>query len=154
MKPRWTVAGLTVLLVTAACGHEADTQVGQPVTTQDGGYQAKTADPIVQAVTQVGAARTRGSAELSGLSTAVVHVRADGAIEVALHTPEAVTAAQLDEIRSLGVQVVVSVSTPAVGGAAPGGLVQAWVPADRMASVAELPWVAAVTTPSYGSTGG
>lgn len=71
-----------------------------------------------------------------------------------LHTAVAVTGRQLDELRRLGAEIVVTTATPALAGQAPGSLVQAWVPARRIADMEILPWVSAVTAPAYARTDG
>jgi hypothetical protein len=106
---------------------------------------AKVADAINQVAAKVLAAAT--GADLASLSNSLVHVRADGAIEVVLHASHPVSAEELDELRRVGAEIGPVLASPAA-------LVQAWVPARQVPAVAALPWVAAVTPPSYPSTGG
>jgi hypothetical protein len=143
---------LVLALAGAACGSggEEPPPAASPTSAPP---PSRTAAPVVEAAQKVEAERARG-ADPSRLSSGVVHVRADGAIEVVLHTTATVTAAQLAEVRRLGAEVVVTTATPAVAGQAPASLVQVWVPAGKIAAVDALPWVAAVTAPSYGTTGG
>jgi len=116
---------------------------------------SKTADPVLQTVAQVTAARARGgSAGLAGLSTALVHVRADGAVEVVVHSATPVGPTELDQLRRLGAEVVTTTPTPPVPGQAAGAQVQMWAPAEQLATIDALPWIAAVTPPSYGNAGG
>jgi hypothetical protein len=154
---------LLVLLV-GACGGESavkgsasgpSTSGGPPSTgaPSAGGYEAKTSDALVKAVAAVASAR-RSGADLARLSTGLVHVRQDGFIELVLHTAVPVTAAQVDETRRLGAEVVGTLATPATPGQPAGGLVQLWVPAEGVPAVAVLPWVVAVTLPAYPAAGG
>ncbi len=82
----------------------------------------------------------------TGPSNDLVHVDGEGRIELAFHTtartgtPEEVSLAALG---ATGIQ-----SFHPLGNLS---IVQAWVPAARVAAAAALPWVKAVTTPSYGS---
>lgn len=119
-----------------------------------GGYEAKTSDAVVRAIAAVATARRGGGADLAGLSTGVVHVRGDGFIEVVLHTGVPVVAAQVDETRRLGAEVVGTLVTPATAGEPAGGQLQLWVPAEGVPAVGALPWVAAVTPPAYPTAGG
>ena len=95
-----------------------------------------------------------GGGDPAGLSTALVHVRSDGAVEVVIHALVPAGPDQLADLGGLGVEVVDASVVPGVGGEGPSGLVQAWVPAERLEAVAGLPWVAAVTPPAYPPTGG
>lgn len=146
---------LALIVVGAACGsgrgREEPAPAAPQVTTTPA--PSRTAGAVVETAEKVETARARG-ADPSALSSAVVHVRGDGAIEVLVHTATPVTAAQLDELRRLGTEVVTTTATPAVAGQAPGSLVQAWVPSRSVAAVDALPWIAAVTAPSYGVAGG
>ena len=155
MRLTTTAAVLALVVVGVACGSDATGPEPAPAERAAGAPQvSRTADAVVRMAEQVEAARARGAADLAGLSTAAVHVRSDGAVEVVLHTASTVTAGQLDELRRLGAEVVATTATPAVAGQPPASLVQLWVPASRIAAVDGLPWVAAVTAPSYGSAGG
>lgn len=93
----------------------------------------------------VASARQGGTADLSGLSTPFLHVRADGKIELVLRVREPVTAAQQTELTALGAEVV---------GAVSGTTVQVWVPDDKIEHVGALPWVVSVSPPSYSRVGG
>ena len=152
------VAGATL----AACGDSGpDAGLGSgsasgstESTGPKGGGSVKVADSVAQVAARVEAARGRASANLAGLSNDIVHVRSDGAIEVLLHASAPVGDAELAALRRLGAEVVTQASTPSVPGSVAGAVVQAWVPSDRMADVAALAWVAAVTPPGYPSRGG
>ncbi len=95
------------------------------------------------------AARSSGpSAKASRSADAdLVGVDASGGLDLQLHATGAVAAAQLAQLRALGVTVR---SSSAQFAAVPGaslpqaGLVHAAVPADKLDAVAGLPWVAAV----------
>ncbi len=146
-------AVLALVVATASCGSGEEEPAPAASQSTSPPAASRTAAPVLQAAEQAEAARSRG-ADPAALSTALVHVRRDGAVEVLLHTVTTVTPAQLEELRRLGAEVVGSTLTPAVAGQAPGSMVQAWVPADRIATLDAMPWVAAVTPPSYGSAGG
>lgn len=77
------------------------------------------------------------------LSNDVVHVDADGRIELAFHSTRPIGGAEEAALRGLGGVGIVSV--PAAG------LVQAFLPAAGVRAATGLPWVAAVTAPSYGT---
>jgi hypothetical protein len=123
-------------------------------STQGPGSSAKIADALAQAGAKVQAARARGASDLGGLSTPIVHVRANGDIEVAIHATRVTGSTESSELRGLGAEVVSNTTTPAVPGSPPASLIVAWVPADRLAAVAALPWIGALTPPSYGQAGG
>ncbi|MGH9280993.1 MAG: hypothetical protein ACRD12_23260 [Acidimicrobiales bacterium] len=116
----------------------------------------KTSDILVQTALQVIGARARGASgdQLAALSTPVVHVRADGAVEVAIHADRVVGDTELEALRRAGVQVVTTATTPAVPGQAPTSVVQAWVPAEKLPVVSGLAWIASITPPAYGITDG
>jgi hypothetical protein len=112
------------------------------------------ADVLLQKAARVRAARAAGSPDLAALSDGLVRVRADGALEVVLHARSPVGAVELADLRDRQVDVVDVSSTPAVSGQSSAGLVQAWVPVDRIDAVGRLEWVAAVTPPAYPPAGG
>ena len=138
----------------ATSGATTVTTVGTTVGEPTVDYAVKVPDSIRQVGSAVDAARARGETDLSGLSNGLVHVNSAGAVEVVLHAAAPVGEAQLADLTRLGVEVIDNSQTPAVGGQPAGGLVQAWVPADRLPAVAGLPWILAVTPPSYPPTGG
>lgn len=147
-------AVVVLVLGGAACGSDGATDATPAATTPaTTAPPSRTAAPVVDAAARVQAEQARGK-DPSALSSGIVHVRADGAIEILLHTKAIVTPAQLDELRRLGAEVVVTTPTPAVAGQQPASLVQVWVPAGQVAAVDALPWVVAVTAPSYGTAGG
>ena len=134
-------------------GRATSTTGGAP-STSTRPAPASVADALVQAANRAAELRARGVSDLSAASDAFVHVRADGALEVVLHTLAPATADQLAALRALGGEVESSSATPPGADGRVTGLVQAWVPSDRLLSLAGLGWVAAVTPPTYGTGGG
>ena len=82
--------------------------------------------------------------DLSEFSDGLVKVRPTGEVEVVLHAKGSVGDAEEAAVRALGGEIVITLKTP--------GMIQAWIPAKRIADAAALPWVAAVTPPDYGHT--
>ncbi|MDQ6724663.1 MAG: hypothetical protein M3066_00580 [Actinomycetota bacterium] len=107
---------------------------------------------VEQAVARVQIAqRSAGLAQESAtLSNDVVHVDPNGRIELAFHATAPTGAAEEADLARLGATGIYTLRLPRSLGIADVGLVQAFVPADNVAAAAALPWVAAVTTPSYG----
>lgn len=98
-----------------------------------------------QAPGATGAPSVQGGAQdLSSLSDGLVKVRPTGEVEVVLHARGSVGDAEETAVRALGGEIVITLKTP--------GMIQAWIPATRIAEAAALPWVAAVTPPDYGHT--
>ena len=105
---------------------------------------------VEQMVSQIDArSRSRSSTPVSALSNAVVHVDDGGRIELALHAGQPTGPAEESDLAKLGATGIrtlpASPFTPKVG------LVEAFVPAAQVGAAAALPWVKAVTTPSYGN---
>lgn len=90
------------------------------------------------------AVSARGARDLSVHSDALVRVRPSGELELVFHAYNAVGEEEIADLRSLGAEIVIVLEDP--------GLIQAWVPPDRVDEAAALPWVAAVTPPDYGDT--
>ncbi|MDQ2825465.1 MAG: hypothetical protein M3Y04_00610, partial [Actinomycetota bacterium] len=89
--------------------------------------------------------------ELAPLSNDVVHVDPNGRIELAFHSASPTGAAEEESLARLGATGIYTLRLPRSLGIPNVGLVQAFVPATNAAAAAALPWVAAVTTPSYGA---
>ncbi len=104
----------------------------------------KIADSLVQMAARVLAA---GGAGRASLSNSLVHVRADGAIEVVLHSLVPIGAGQRADLARLGVDVGLVSGLPAP-------MVEAWAPPGQLEALAALGWVAAITPPAYPSGGG
>ena len=151
------LVALAITLSGAGCARSPEPGPGAAATTRapgEVGGAVKSADVIVRMAARVAEARARGTADLAGLSDQLVHVRADGAIEVVVHASAPVGPEQLGELRAEGAEVVDASATPAADDGAAGALVQAWVPAGRLGAVERLAWVAAVTPPAYPPVGG
>ncbi len=84
-------------------------------------------------------------------SNDIVHVRADGKIELLLHASGPVSATQVAGLTALGAEVEANLSNLSVQSVhLPSfGMVQAWVPASALQQAVALPWVTAVTPPDY-----
>ncbi len=93
---------------------------------------------------QAAGAAAAGPQDLSILSDGLLKVRPTGEVEVVLHAKGSVGGAEEAAVRALGAEIVITLKTP--------GMIQAWIPAKRIADAAALPWVAAVTPPDYGHT--
>jgi hypothetical protein len=142
-------SGLALLLATGcssddnakvASGAGASTSV--PASTE---VPPKIPDSISRLAGAVASARQSGTADLSGLSTAFLHVRADGAIEVVLRSSDPISPDRQAELQTLGAEVVGRIGDNGI---------QVWVPADKLSAVAGLPWVTSVSAPSYSQVGG
>jgi hypothetical protein len=85
------------------------------------------------------------------LSNDIVHVDADGRIELAFHATRPTGAAEEASLANLGATRINALHlAPALRIST--GLIEAFVPAAAVGAAAALPWVAAVTTPSYAGT--
>ena len=92
----------------------------------------------------------RSSQDLSALSNAVLHVTPSGKIELLLHAAKATGPSEEADLENLGATIVSRLQRPPDSNLPPAGMIQAWVPYDKVAAAAALPWVVAVTSPSYG----
>jgi hypothetical protein len=155
---RAALLALAGALLGACAGEPAAERATATTSQRPGAAQStgvKVAGSLAQAADRVRAAqRTGGAGDLSSLSDEFVHVRADGAIEVDIHARSVVTPEQRAELSRLGANVIGTAVTPTAPGVGPSSIVQAWVPPDRLADVAALDWVGALTPPSYGRAGG
>jgi hypothetical protein len=145
------VGGLT------AIGLPAGTLAGSAATAtpRDGaGQGSKVAYILEQEADRVSAMQSRRGlapqAMERQLSNDVVHVESDGTIEVSVWSVEPATQEQRAEVAALGSTIEERVKTGRASLAPSVGLLDAWVPADRLDDLGALPWVAAVTPPSYG----
>ncbi len=82
-------------------------------------------------------ARERGASELS---TALVRVNEDGAIQTYIHV-SALGPAEIAELERY--EAVIEIANEELG------IVQAWIPFDRIDEVAQLPFVSRITSPGY-----
>lgn len=113
----------------------------------------KVASAVAQVAAQAAAAKSSG-ADPATASSPLVHARADGSVEVSISARRAIGSAERADLTRLGVEIEAVAPTPATGNQPAGALVQAWVPAGELDAVAQLDWVAAVSTPGYPATGG
>jgi Subtilase family len=146
-------AGAVVLSLAVMPGpvSAAPDPAASPAASTPDGVTAKVPSLVRQQAAKLGAAARSSSAPsaTAGRSPGadLLGVDASGALDLQLHATGAVGAAQLAQLRGLGVTVR---SSSAQFAAVPGvalpqaGLVHAAVPADKLDAVAGLPWVAAV----------
>lgn len=97
-------------------------------------------------------AAARGVRDLSPMSSALVHVNRSGLIELSFHALDPTGPSEEEDLRALGATIVSRLEIPPELRMPPAGIIEAWVPYDRVMEAAALPWVAAVTPPSYGVT--
>lgn len=79
--------------------------------------------------------------DLSKASNELLHVDKSGRIELLFHALKEVGEREEQDLTKLGAEIVVKVVSP--------GMIQAWIPHDKVDEAAALPWVAAVTPPGY-----
>jgi hypothetical protein len=91
--------------------------------------------------TSAGTARIAQSA-LSNLSNDLLHVDAAGRIELLFHAAGIIGAGEEQDLKALGAEIVIKLESF--------GMIQAWVPYDKVEEAALLDWVVAVTPPDYG----
>jgi hypothetical protein len=125
--------------VTAPPGLPAATSV--PVATE--AAERKLSGSVLEVGASVASA-IKGGEDPSHLSSSLVHVRADGSVELVIRSAATVAAEQQADLQRFGVEV--TRIRPE--------LIQAWVPYDHIAEVAALPWVSSVSAPSYATVGG
>ena len=85
----------------------------------------------------------RAPVDLSALSNPLVRVNADGKIELVFHAAGVIGSAEENDLLALEADIVITLTSPA-------GMIQAWVPYQQVDAAAALPWVVAVTPPTYG----
>jgi Subtilase family len=132
------IAATTLAVVfSAGAAHRADAQGGQP---------SKIADSVQQVLQKLDAT-TRAAADaavdLSAVSNPLVRVDHAGKIELVFHAAGPVGDADVKALQALGADIVTVLTSPA-------GMIQAWVPYQKVEAAAALPWVVAVTPPGYG----
>jgi hypothetical protein len=144
--------GALVALAMAGCGDdsspvasEASSSTSTSVPQTSGTAVPKVPASISDLAARVEAARKGGLSDLSSLSTAFLHVRADGKIELVLRSLGPIAAGQEAELAALGVETAGTLEPNAL---------QVWVPAEKADAVGALAWVASVTPPSYSRVGG
>ena len=110
---------------------------------------SKVADSVQRVLKEIDATTARrpptarAPIDLSGLSNPLVHVSPAGKIELVFHAAGSVGDAEVRDLQTLGADIVVRLKSPA-------GMIQAWVPYQRVPAAAALQWVVAVTPPAYG----
>jgi hypothetical protein len=99
-------------------------------------------------------AEALSAAQAASLSDRLIRVDREARLEVLLHAAGPVDRTEAIQVRELGGEVVLDTAQLRFpdGSSLPGGLgvMQAWIPHDRMAAAAELPWVVAITTAEEG----
>jgi len=82
------------------------------------------------------------------LSNDLVRINPAGEIELAIHAVDPIDADREAELIALGAKISSRLNAPLLN-LPPVGIVEAWIPHDRVSDAAALPWVVAVTAPSY-----
>ncbi|MDQ6928409.1 MAG: hypothetical protein M3159_07065 [Actinomycetota bacterium] len=146
------VTAAAIALLAGACADDStpvasggSTSSSTSVPADSSQTPSKVPPSVSDVAGRVAADRQSGSADLSGSSTAFLHVRPDGKIELVLRSADPITADRQAALTGLGVDVVGTVGANSV---------QVWVPADKVDDVGALPWVASVSPPSYSRVGG
>jgi hypothetical protein len=80
--------------------------------------------------------------DLSNLSNDLLHVDAAGRIELLFHAAGMIGVGEEKDLEALGAEIVIKLESY--------GMIQAWVPYDKVEEAASLGWVVAVTPPDYG----
>ena len=111
---------------------------------------SKIANIVEQLVYNSYEARAAGLTDLSGLSNAVLNVTHAGEIELLFHAADATGAGEEADLEALGATIVGRLEISPELKLRPAGMIQAWVPYDKVQAAAALQWVVAVTPPSYG----
>ena len=137
-----TATLLLLTIVTLPIGpafRDAEAQDKQPSKL------AGTVQRMLTDLTAVSAQRSlaRVAVDLSGLSNPLVRINAAGQIELVFHAAGVIGSAEEQDLRTLGADIVIVLTSPA-------GMIQAWVPYHQVDAAAALPWVVAVTPPAYG----
>jgi hypothetical protein len=121
--------------------------IGQGIAAAGDVAPSKIANIVERVARQCAQARF---ADPSTLSNDLVHVSAAGEIEVLVHAMDRITPAQEADLEVLGGRISDRLAAPLLDLPAI-GVVQVWVPFDRLGEVAALDWVVAITPPGYPS---
>lgn len=95
-------------------------------------------------------ASTLSASDLSILSDDIVHVTEDGQIEITVHSKTQTGESEELDLLALGARIVTVLILPPELNLQDVGMIQAWVPYDKIDEVADLSWVVAITAPGYG----
>jgi hypothetical protein len=108
--------------------------------------------PVQLEIERCRAARAAGLTRFSSSDDAAVRVSEQGELELVFHAISTAGPEEAKQLEALGAKVITVLDTPTELILAPVGMIQAWVPFDRVEEAAALPWVAAVMTPDNGET--
>lgn len=124
-----------ILFIADSDALRAESEVQEP---------SKIASSVQQLVDKITASAGARAARIapSALSNDLLHVDAGGRIELLFHAAGTIGGAEEKALESLGAEIVTKLESP--------GMIQAWVPYDKVDEAASLPWVVAVTPPGYG----
>src|SRR5262245_46189857 len=146
--PSHLAIGISVAVLVAMCAAAGS---GSLFAQQSKGAPSKIAGIVQDRIDRLRLASAAGglSPAARGLSTAALVVTDDGQLEVEVHAAGAVSADESAALEGLGATVLASTGTvrwPA-GVTRPSNLaiITARIPADRIATVAALEWVVAIT---------
>ena len=110
---------------------------------------SKIAYDVQQEIKRCEAATVAGVADFSSASGAAVRVSAPGEIELVFHATSATGPEEIRDLAALGAIIIDELKIPPELGLPPIGIIQAWVPFNKVEEAAALGWVATVTTPIY-----
>ena len=125
-----------VLLTTPTLGAQSETQQPSKI--------ASSIQQLVEKITTSAGMAVVTPPALSNFSNDLLHVDAAGRIELLFHAAGIIGPAEEQDLLALGARIVIKLESF--------GMIQAWVPYDKVKEAASLGWVVAVTPPDYGHT--
>jgi len=118
---------------------------------------SKIANIVQQAITRCEDAAAQGINNLSVLGAptglaegGLVRISPAGEIELLFHAAGPTGPQERADLEALGATIVDVLQVPPNLKIQPAGMIQAWIPYDKVEAAAALPWVVAVTPPGYG----
>jgi hypothetical protein len=150
------LVGACLLLAASAATVPATAGTVPTVSLEDLGLDTKPSKAqyiVLDTARKVGELRRQdvsGEEIARRLTNDVVHVRRDGSIELELWSPAPVPDSSLVALRELGARIVTNFAPPPRLRLGPVGIVQTWVPYDKIERAAALPWVSVATPATYG----
>lgn len=148
--------GLAVILLLGACDQAVQEETRSLrvegatwALTDADGYPSKVAF-IVQKFALECAEAPPGT-DIAAMSNELVRGRNPGEVEVSIHAIDPILPTDEAELEALGIEISSRLEIPAGMPVPPTGLLSAWVPCGIINDVATLPWISAITAPSYGT---
>lgn len=159
MKPCTSIGvALLALAGLTACG-SGDWDSGGPLGTARQAVTATGNSPrpskvanIIEQMARSATQRARSAApsmHMEALSNRIVHVSPAGELEVLVYARDPIGPAREAELVALGARVAARLEPGPLSSRLPVGMIQVWLPPDRVSQVASLPWAAAITPPGY-----